>query len=891
MLFDGDDYSEAGWPQLQRLLAFAASAILVLDAVLAIGDCWRAYAAMMELSHRVSLACFLRVFELALVITAAGGTRRIRHNARWRPWVIMFCAGFFACRTAIGVVLGESAGLLTIVLMIVTVNTALLIPWSARWQSVLAALSLLSLAMHSTFGLSGPADFAYLIMLALVNGCALSFLAFRTCHKHQEILIAQLHETEHQLRNEIRERGSASQVAAAVAEKNAQTLRNSFRASADVMAALEGGVGGRFFAVNPAFVAFHGYARDEVKGKTLAELNLLRDPDQLTEIISKFEQEGHIQNAETAFRTKDGRIVWGLLSLATVNVVEQRYIFWTVRDISDRKQMEADLIAARAAAEAASRAKSEFLSSMSHEIRTAMNAVLGMAHLLAETELSEDQRHYLELMATNANSLLELINGILDLAKIESGRMQLEHSEFDLTELIDKTVSTFAARAHSKGLELVARIAPEVPERVAGDPLRLRQVLTNLVSNAIKFTEIGEVVLQVERAGTCDAERLEFSVTDSGIGIPKDKLECIFRDFTQAESSSTRKYGGSGLGLAIAHRLVLLMDGNLLVESQTHKGSRFSFVASFGPVNSINPDNALSKLTGCRVLIVDDNHTSRLATRETFLNCGIDVEEASRGEAALSAILQAVLEGRPYRMIFLDLGMPGMDGYEVLQRMRAMQLPLDPVIPMLTCDKLKSQIDRLQGFGIATRLLKPLGRKAIMEALRSLIVDGSETRMNSYAVSTTPLHATAGKRILVAEDSPDNRLVIAAYLRREPHYLDFAEDGLAAYKKFTNSYYDLVLIDIQMPEMDGLDATRAIRQWELEHGRAPAPIVALTAYALEEDARRALAAGCNLHLRKPLRKRALIECIHNATQDRDAMTCSENYPPTSYCPAEPPLVI
>jgi PAS domain S-box-containing protein len=756
---------------------------------------------------------------------------------------------------------------------------------------VLAALGLLSFFMHSIVDVGGPPELSYWMMLSLVSGCALSFPAFRTCHKRQQNLIGQLHETERRLRAEISERGSASQNAAGVAEKNAQTLRNTFRASPDVMAALEGGGGGRFFAVNPAFVAFHGYARDEVKGRTPGELNLVQDPGRLSEIIEQFEREGHVQNAETAFRTSEGRIAWGLLSLATVKVVEKPYIFWIVRDITDRKRIEAELIAARQAAEAASRAKSEFLSSMSHEIRTPMNAVLGMAHLLAETELSEAQRHYLELMVANGNCLLELINSILDLARIESGRMQFEHSEFDLIEVVDKATSTFAARAHSKGLELVARIRPEVPDRLVGDPLRLRQVLTNLLSNAIKFTEIGEVVLEVERVtSTCGAEQLKFSVSDSGIGIARNKLDSIFRNFTQADSSTTRKYGGSGLGLAIAHRLVRLMGGSLSVESEVRKGSRFSFTASFGAVNSMNSTLVLSKLTGCRVLIVDDHHMSRLAAREMLEHCAMDVSEASGGDEALTAMLQAVLEGHPYRIVLLDLGMPGMDGYEMLQRMRAMRLPLHRVLPMLTCDKLKSQIDRLRAFGLTTRLLKPLARNVLLDAIQPLAIDGIETRMLDPTAAVPP-HRTAGKRILVAEDSPDNRLVIAAYLRREMHHLEFAEDGLEAFNKFTTGHYDLVLMDIQMPEMDGLDATRAIRQWEIEHGRAPAAIVALTAYALEEDARRSLAAGCNLHLSKPLRKRALIECIRNATQHCDSSICGDNYLPASYSPAEPPLLI
>ena len=355
------------------------------------------------------------------------------------------------------------------------------------------------------------------------------------------------------------------------------------------MAVLDAGPDGIFLAVNHAFGTLFGYARQEVLGKTPVQLNLLANPENLADFSRRLEPEGYVPDAETAFCTKDGRIVWGLLSAVTVEVAGKPYVNWIVRNITDRKRMEIELIAARETAESASRAKSEFLSSMSHEIRTPMNAVLGMAQLLAETELSEDQRHYLDLMVANGNSLLDLINSVLDLAKIESGRMQLEHCEFDLTELVNKTIATLGVRAHSKGLELVARIVPGVPEQLIGDPLRLRQILTNLIGNAIKFTDSGEVVLEVDHSALPhDLLELRFTVTDTGIGISPDKLDSIFRNFTQADSSTTRKYGGSGLGLAIVHRLVGLVGGQMSVESELGKGSRFSFTAFFGQALNAN---------------------------------------------------------------------------------------------------------------------------------------------------------------------------------------------------------------------------------------------------------------------------------------------------------------
>ena len=625
--------------------------------------------------------------------------------------------------------------------------------WTGQLLAPPGALALLVLLFFGSWwfaGIAGPENPGRWVILTIASAFTVGYLALkRQCGRHLQ-RISQLEQAEERLQAELAEHARSAQIAQRAAEENRRTMWKVFKASPDPMAVLEARPGGIFLAVNQSFATIFGYARDEVLGKTPVQLKLPANPDNLADFSRKLEPEGYLPDAETAFRTKDGRIVWGLLSAVTVEVAGKPYVSWIVRDITDRKRIVTQLIAAREAAEAASRAKSEFLSSMSHEIRTPMNAILGMAQLLAETELSEDQRHYLDLMVVNGNSLLDLINSILDLAKIESGRMQIEHSEFDLAELVDKTIATFGVCAHSKGLELAARIAPDVPGWVVGDALRLRQILTNLLGNAIKFTDSGEIVLEVGHPALFhELAELQFTVTDTGIGIPPDKLDAIFDNFTQADSSTTRKYGGSGLGLAIAHRLVGLMGGRMSVESELGTGSRFSFTARFGQV---------------------------LHANDSPLNSG--------------------------------------------------RLPIPDIHP--------------------------------------------DTQQ------------TAVRRILVAEDSPDNRLVIAAYLRREPYQVDFAEDGKQAFEQFTANLYDLVLMDIQMPEMDGLDATRAIRRWEFEHGRVPAPIVALTAYALEEDIRRTLSAGCNLHISKPLQKQALIECIQQAMQAGGASDFDRRSRPSPY---------
>jgi two-component system sensor histidine kinase/response regulator len=539
-----------------------------------------------------------------------------------------------------------------------------------------------------------------------------------------------------------------------------------------------------------------------------------------------------------------------------------------------------DLDKSRTLALSASKSKSEFLSSMSHEIRTPMNAILGMSELLAETTLSPDQRHYLEIMVANGNALLELINSILDLARIESGRMQIEKTEFDLTDLIDQTISTFGVSAHGKGLELAAHIAPGVPDQLVGDPLRLRQVLVNLIGNAIKFTELGQVVLEVDHTPAQVPGVLVFTVADTGIGIPPDKLESIFASFTQADSSTTRTHGGSGLGLAIAQRLVTMMGGQISLQSVVHQGSKFWFAIHFDLASrKIAPNRqVVTSLVGYRVLVVDDNQVNRLIVREMMMSCGAEVAEAESGERALVAVHEACDGGRPYQIILLDMRMPGMDGLEVARRIREDHLPVKPLVLMFSSDDLKPQIERLRELELDAYLVKPITRKELFEAIYRVLKDSNQQsadpmpQRQTLSVANGAPNDLPKRRVLLAEDSPDNRMVISAFLRREPYEVDFAENGEVAVDRFRSQAYDLVLMDIQMPKMDGLTATRSIRQWEADHTMGHTPIIALTASVLEDDVRAALAAGCDQHLGKPIKKLNLLEAMRNATQVLPAHT-------------------
>ena len=538
---------------------------------------------------------------------------------------------------------------------------------------------------------------------------------------------------------------------------------------------------------------------------------------------------------------------------------------WAIAELRNGRQ---ELIAAREAALASSRAKSEFLSSMSHEIRTPMNAVVGMGELLAETELDIEQRRYLTVMNSNGESLLELINSILDLAKIESGRLQIESTAFDLNDLIDKLLATFGSRAHIKGLELAARIAPGVPEHLVGDPLRLSQILVNLIGNALKFTEAGEVILVVDNDPEATwTGQLRFTVSDTGIGIPADKIESIFSSFTQVDSSTTRKYGGTGLGLAIAQRLVGLMDGKISVESELNKGSKFTFTANFAQASgtpAVKPDD-FPDLSGFRVLVVDDNATNREILRETMFRVGAEVVEAESGLEALVAVQQGLEGGRPFQIILLDMRMPGMDGLEVAIRIHREIQSNAPLIIMLSSDDVNPQLSRLRESGLDAYLIKPITRRELFESISRLLAESKSSGTVKLAGAATALRQIVlevpAARILVAEDSPDNRLLISAFLRRTPCQLDFAENGQIALDKFIHDHYDLVLMDMQMPVMDGYAATLSIRAWEREHGAPHTNIVALTASAMDEDFVKTREAGCDGHIAKPVKKAVLFGAI------------------------------
>ena len=532
-------------------------------------------------------------------------------------------------------------------------------------------------------------------------------------------------------------------------------------------------------------------------------------------------------------------------------------------------------------AQHASRTKSEFLSAISHDIRTPMNAVMGMADLLAETELAPEQRQYLDIMVANGSAMVDLVNSILDLARIESGRLQLEHAQFDLTDLIDRTMSTFAVRAHHKGLELVARIAPGVPEYLVGDPLRLRQIVVNLIANAIKFTESGAVVLEVESAPRSSAlTDVSISVTDTGIGIAKDQMDSIYASFAHGKSPMSRNPGGSGIGLSIAKRLVDLMHGEISAASEIRQGSRFCFTAPFGlPCSALAPiPPAMLDLFGQRVLVVDHHSVNRLMARETMAYCRAEVTEASTGAEALLAIRNAVVMDKPFNIVLLDMRMPDTDGHDLIKRIRHEQLPTAALVPMLYSDDIGQRVAQLREHQLDAYLVKPITRRGLFRAIgRKLAQDNCVSpRDRLEKLARRPMLSLAQRksRILVAEDSTDNRFLIEAYLRTESCTVTFVLDGQEAVDKATSNEYDLILMDIQMPKKDGLAATREIRKWESDNSRKPVPIIALTAAAFDEGVEQSLKAGCNAHINKPVKKRVILKAIRDILHEPSSPTVS-----------------
>jgi len=632
----------------------------------------------------------------------------------------------------------------------------------------------------------------------------------------------------------------------------------------------------RIIACNRAFENIFQYRESEILGRDLDELvagkELIEEARGLTKKAIVY---GESAKLVTKRRRKDGTYVdvevFSVPVKSGGNVIGQ---FGIYHDISEEKEMERKLEetnkklkkAIKKAnemaqmAQLASKAKSEFLASMSHEIRTPMNAIIGMADLLSDTNLTEEQRDYTEIIKISADTLLGLINDILDLSKIEAGQLELDVSEFNLRELVETTSVTLAQRAHKKGIELLCRVRPEVPNYIRGDPMRLRQILTNLIGNAIKFTEEGEILVNVSVDSMANNEViLHFSVSDTGIGIPKEKQSEIFESFRQVDSSTTRKYGGTGLGLAISKRLVEKMGGKIWVESELGKGSDFHFTIRSTVVEKPEGETIPQGIKNLRVLVVDDNSTNCLILEEILSSWGFLPSIARDGASALKLIELSKQRGSLYQLILMDKKLPDIDGYEIAARIKENREYRDVPIILLSSSVEKGDKNRAKEVGISKTLIKPVRRSKLYDVIIRTLVGGK--RVKEF-VKNHIESSLKGKplRILLAEDNIINQKLFVRLLEKQGWSVEVANNGKEAVDMVFKNGFDLILMDIQMPEMDGFEATKIIREKEKETGRH-IPIVALTAHAFLEDKKMCLEAGMDAYTTKPIKIKALFRII------------------------------
>ena len=654
-----------------------------------------------------------------------------------------------------------------------------------------------------------------------------------------------------------------------IARSEAQ-LRRVLNATQDGILVLDGA--GVLESFNAGAERMFGCTAQEVIGQPISVLLPQVQPDlQGSEREFTFECEA---------RRADGDAVWLALRIGPLEDDAQdqphRYI-GVVHDITERKHAEFALRHAKEAAEDAASAKSEFLANMSHEIRTPLHGMLGAIEMLQDTPLSGQQERHVQTARSSASLLLGVIDEILDFSRLEAGKLRIEALDVDLRRTVEDVTAMLAQRAHAKPLELACYIAPGVPELVRCDPIRVRQILVNLVGNAIKFTEQGEVVVSVALAdpppappdaaadpydasdpsdpsGTSDMAMLRFEVRDTGIGIARDKQSALFQPFMQADSSTSRRFGGSGLGLSIARRLVELMGGRIGLESTEGQGSRFWFTLPWHAAGQVTRAQHLRDFPGTRVLVVDDNATNRIILHRYLTAWQCQSTSAAHGEEALAKLQDAAIAGRPYEIALLDLNMPGMDGYTLVRRIQS-----DPALATMPLVMLSSSLqdaERMAGLRVDVWLNKPLRQSDLHDAMSTVLHRAhAGTLPRPDTAAPAPARPASqhfhGERVLLVEDNPVTQEVSAQMLRKRGLVVTLAEDGLKAVQAVQREAFDLVLMDIQMPGMDGYTATRAVRAWELAEGRARLPILALTAHALPADRQKCLAAGMDDYLVKP----------------------------------------
>ncbi|HLJ30441.1 MAG TPA: PAS domain S-box protein [Candidatus Angelobacter sp.] len=650
------------------------------------------------------------------------------------------------------------------------------------------------------------------------------------------------------------------------ANQNMSTL---IEASPVAMVAI--GPGGVVQSWNPAAERLFGWHEEEALGRVLPTVPA-NGQAEFHERLERGLKGEDMPPTEIQRVRKDGSLVEISTSTASLRDAQGNVtgIIAVMVDITERKRADEELQKARVAAEAANRAKSEFLANMSHEIRTPMNGIIGMTELALDTELTREQQEYLGMVKSSADSLLTVINDILDFSKIEAGKLELDPIEFNIRNSVDDTAKILALKAHQKGLELITDVEPFVPEILVGDPVRLRQILFNLLGNAVKFTERGEVILRVTaEENTEGGVRVHFSIKDTGIGIPKGRQQVIFEAFTQADSSMTRVYGGTGLGLTITARLIKLMGGRIWVESDLGRGSTFHFTGNFGIGKAPMATAAMGEtadLAGLAVMVVDDNETNRRILRQTLLNWQMRPTMAQGGREALAILEHAQRSGKPFPLVISDMQMPEMDGFELAERIKENPALTGATIMMLTSAGQRGDGARCRELGVKAYLIKPIKQSELRDAILAAISRGDEQKGRDALVTRHSLRENHRVlRVLLAEDNKVNQVFAKRLLEQRGHTVVVANNGLEALARLETATFDMVLMDVQMPEMDGFEATRAIREKEQSSGDHHLPILALTAHAMTGDQERCLAAGMDGYLSKPLHTAELFAAIDRLT--------------------------